>query len=193
MGKESRSTQTIIDGSKLVQCKPVSVQVDRIKQKYVCGCGLAALEVVLKYYGVTDTQVDFLADNRIRRQVERADRGLREGTLGILALRRGFKVVIYGEKPHLTKTYFQLGGTLKRVKTDKRLILRCLQLGVPPVVLIPKVSEAYEHEQEEIGHYVVVNGVDDKCQLHVIDPQYTQSPRQDYWNHWSSSLIEIKP
>ena len=193
MGKESRSTQTIIDGSKLVQCKPVSVQVDRIKQKYVCGCGLAALEVVLKYYGVTDTQVDFLADNRIRRQVERADRGLREGTLGILALRRGFKVVIYSLKPRLTRTFFKLGGKIEKTKPSKHLIFKCLRRGIPPVVLIPKVSEPYEHELEEIGHYVVISGIDHRCHLQVADPQYAQGPRQDYWDRWSSSLIEIRP
>jgi len=185
--------QNFFDGGKFRSCEPVNLSVNHVKQKYVCGCGLAALEVVLRFYGATDTQVDFLAGNRIRRQVECADRGLGEGTLGILALRRGFKVVIYGEKPRLTKMYFLLGGTLKRVKTDKLLILKCLQFGVPPIVLIPKVSEAYEHEEEEIGHYVVIGGVDDKCQLHVLDPQYTRSPRQSYWDHWSSSLIEIKP
>lgn len=193
MEEESHTTQIASHSGRSRLCTPVNLPVNHVKQMYVCGCGLAALEVVLKFHGATDTQVDFLVDNRVRRQVESADRGLSEGTLGILALRRGFKVVTYGKKLHLTKRYFQLGGTLKRVKTDKRLILKCLQLGIPPVVLIPKVSEAYEHEKEEIGHYVVISGVDGKCQLHVIDPQYTRSPKQQYWEHWSSSLIEIKP
>jgi hypothetical protein len=164
-----------------------------VKQKNICGCGSAALEMVLKYYGASDTQTDFLADKRIKRQVENARRGLSEGTIGTLALKKGFKVVVYGEKPHLTKAFFQLCGKVVKVKTDKRLILKCLQNGVPPIVLIPKVSESYEHEIEEIGHYVVVCGVDHKCHMHVADPQYTQGPRQDYWNQWSSSLIEIKP
>jgi hypothetical protein len=183
----------ILIDSESVDCKPVSLSVEHIKQKYVCGCGLAALETVLKYYGAKDSQVDFLTDNQVRRQVDRSGRGLSEGTLGILALRRGFKVTIYAETPRLSGTYFRLGGRLKRVKTNKQLILDCLQRGVPPIVLIPRVSEAYENEQEEVGHYVAISGVDDRCRLHVIDPQYTRTPRQDYWDHWSSSLLEIKP
>ena len=174
-------------------CPQISLTVNHVRQKYVCGCGLAALEMVLKYYGATEAQTDFLADKRVKRQVECAERGLNEGAIGTLALRRGFKVVVYGEKPHLSKTFFQLGGKLKRVKTHKNLILRCLQNGVPPIVLIPKVSEAYENESEEIGHYVVPVGIDSRCQLHIVDPQYTQGPKQDYWDRWSSSLIEIRP
>jgi len=171
----------------------MSLPVNCVRQKDICGCGLAALEMVLEYYGAMDTQTKFLVDKRIRRKVQSATRGLSEGTIGTLALTRGFRAIIYGEKPHLTKTFFQLGGKLKKVKTGKRLILKCLRMGAPPIVLIPKVTEAYEHETEENGHYVVISGVDRRCQLHVADPQYTKLPKQDYWNHWSSSLIEIKP
>lgn len=117
---------------------------------------------------------------------------LSEGTIGTLALRRSFKVVIYGVKPRLTKTFLQMGGKVKKIRTDKHLIFKCLRRGVPPIVLIPKVSEAYEYEVEEIGHYVVISGIDHRCHLHVADPQYTQGPKQDYWDHWSSSLIEIR-
>ena len=185
------STHSVDSKSKL--CQPISLPVRNVRQRNICGCGLAALEMVLKYYGATDTQTDFLADKRIRRQVQNARRGLSEGTIGTLALKKGFKVVVYGEKPRLTKAFFQLGGKVKKVKTDQHLILKCLQNGVPPIVLIPKVSESYEHELEEIGHYVVISGFDHKCQPHVIDPQYTQGPRREYWDCWSSSLIEIKP
>jgi len=173
--------------------EPISLPVKPVTQRNLCGCGLAVLEMVMKYYGAEDTQTEFLSDRRIRKQVENARRGLSEGTIGTLALKRGFSVVIYGEKPRIAKTFFQLGGRLKSVRTHKNLILKCLQRGIPPIVLIPRVSEAYEHEKEEIGHYVVVTGVDHKCQLRVSDPQYTEAPQQEYWNRWSSSLIKIKP
>ena len=174
-------------------CQPVNLPVNNVRQNNLCGCGLAALEMVLKYYGATDTQTEFLADKRIRRQVQNARRGLAEGTIGTLALKRGFNVVIYGEKPRVAKTYLSLGGRLRSIRTDKNLILNCLRRGVPPIVLIPKVSEAYEHEKEEIGHYVVVTGVDHRCRLRISDPQYTEAPKPEYWSRWSSSLIEIKP
>jgi hypothetical protein len=174
-------------------CRPVSLQVNNVKQINLCGCGLASLEMVLNYYGATDAQTDFLADKRVRKQVQSAARGLAEGTIGTLGLKRGFGVVIYGTNPRIGKTFFRLGGRLKSVRTDKNLILKCLTKGVPPIVLIPRVSEAYEHEKEEIGHYVVVIGVDHNCRLKVSDPQYIHAPKQEYWNSWSSSLIEIKP
>ena len=174
-------------------CQPVNLPVNNVKQNSLCGCGLAALEMVLRYYGATDTQTEFLADKRIRRQVQNAGRDLAEGTIGTLGLKRGFSVVIYARKPHIAKTFFRLGGRLKSVRTDKNLILKCLRRGVPPIILIPSVSEAYEHEKEEIGHYVVVTGVNHDCQLRVSDPQYTEAPKQEYWNRWSSSLIEIRP
>jgi Peptidase_C39 like family len=174
-------------------CEPVNLQVNNVKQINLCGCGLASLEMVLKYYGATDAQIDFLADKRVRKQVQSAGRGLAEGTIGTLGLKRGFSVIIYGTGPRISKTFFGLGGRLKSVRTDKNLILKCLRRGVPPIILIPSVSEAYEHEKEEIGHYVVVSGVNHDCQLRVSDPQYTEAPEQEYWNRWSSSLIEIRP
>ncbi|GEM_PF-1083044 len=192
--KERRLTAQIhFPNGKSVPCQPIDLQISHVRQKNICGCGLAALEMVLKYYGASETQTDFLIDRRIKRQVESARRGLSEGTIGTLALKRGFKAVIYGEKPRLTKAFFQLGGKVEKVKTDKQLIINCLRQGVPPIVLIQKVSEAYEQRLEEIGHYVVVSGVDSRYQLQVVDPQYSQGPKQDYWNSWSSSLIEIKP
>jgi len=149
--------------------------------------------MVLKYHGATDAQIDFLENKQIRRQVECSKRGLSEGTLGTLALKRGFYVKIHGQNPRLTKTYFRLGGELHRTKTSKCTVMGCLRKGIPPIVLIPSVKEAYELEVEEIGHYVVVTGVDGRCRLRVADPEYVRPPRQQYWNNWSSSLIEIAP
>jgi len=174
-------------------CRPMRLSVSPVRQKNLCGCGLAALEIVLGYYGANDTQIDFLADRRVKRLVECSTIGLSEGMLGTLALKRGFRVVIYGEKPRLTKTFLQMGGKVKHVRTGKRLIFSCLRRSVPPIVLIPRVSDAYERQREEIGHYVVIDGRDHNCELHVVDPQYDEGPKQDYWNSWSSSLIAIKP
>jgi hypothetical protein len=176
-----------------VQCKPIILRVDHIKQKNICGCGLAAIEMVLKYYGAKDTQTDFCKDRRINKQMGRAKGGLSEGTLGVLALKRGYNALIIGLNPRLNKTFHRLGGKVRRIKTDKHSIIECLKKGIPPIVLIPKVSEAYEFEMEEIGHYVVINGIDRKCKLNVKDPQYACMPRQEYWDNWSSNLIEIKP
>jgi len=178
---------------KMVTCESIILPVDHIRQKNVCGCGLAAIEMVLKYYGATETQTDFCEDRRISRQVESAKSGLSEGTLGVLALKRGYNAMIIGMRPRLTKTFLRLGGKVRRIKTDKHLIIQCLKKRTPPIVLIPKVSEAYELEREEIGHYVVINGIDSKCKLSIIDPQYTHKPKQEYWDNWSSSIIKIKP
>lgn len=149
--------------------------------------------MILKYYGATDAQTDLLANGRIGRQVEFSKKGLSEGTLGTIALKRGFHVRIHGQNPRLTKTYFRLGGEFHRTKTSKCSILECLRRGIPPIVLVPSVKEAYEFEVEEIGHYIVVTGVDGRCRLRIADPEYARPPRQQYWNNWSSSLIEIVP
>lgn len=151
------------------------------------------MEMVLRYYGATDTQVDFLSDGRIRRQAECSKIGLSEGTLGTLALKRGFRVTVRGKNPRLTKTFFKLGGEVNQIRTSKCSVMECLRRGIPPIVLIPSVKEAYELEVEEIGHYAVVTGVDRKCRLQIADPQYILHPKQEYWNRWSSSLIEIAP
>lgn len=175
------------------RCQPVRLNVRRIRQKNLCGCGLAALEMVLRYFGANDANVDFLADRRIRRQVRRAGKGLSEGTIGALALKRGFKVTIYGEKPRVTKTFLSLGGKIRRVKTGKRSIANCLRKGVPPIVLIPSVRESYEDEQENIPHYVVAKAINRDCHVSVADPEYASTPRQDFWDQWASSLIMVEP
>jgi hypothetical protein len=171
----------------------VSLAINLVKQIHACGCGLAALEMVLRYHGATDSQLDFPSDGRVRRLVSHSKRGLSEGILGTLALKRGFRVRILGEKPRLTNAYLKLGGKIDRVKTSKCSILQCVRRGIPPIVLIPSVREAYEFETEEIGHYVVVSGIDAMCRPRIVDPQYACSPSQQYWNKWSSSLIEITP
>ena len=178
---------------RLQSCQAIFLPISRVKQRNVCGCGLASLEMVLRYHGATDTQVIFLSDGRIRRQVECSKRGLSEGTLGTLALKRGFHVTVHDENQHLTKTFFRLGGKISHTRTSKCSIMECLRRGIPPIVLIPSVKEAYESEVEEIGHYVVVTGVNSRCSLQIADPQYTLHPKQEYWNRWSSSLIEITP
>jgi len=174
-------------------CQNISLPISPVKQRYTCGCGLAALEMVLKYYGATDAQIDLLADQRIKRLASYSKRGLSEGTLGTLALKLGFHVKIHGENPRLTKTYLKLGGEVDRTKTSKCLILECLRRGVPPIILVPSVKEAYDFEAEEVGHYIVATGVDSKCRLRIADPEYAHPPRQQYWTNWSSSLIEIVP
>jgi hypothetical protein len=174
-------------------CHGISLAVGPVKQRHTCGCGLAALEMVLRYYGMTDTQIDFLADGRIRRLADCSKRGLSEGTLGTLALKRGFHVRVLGQKLRLTSTYLKLGGEVDRIRTTKCSILQCLRRGISPIVLIPSVMEAFEFEVEEVGHYAVVTGVDARCRLRIADPQYAHPPGQQYWNKWSSSLIEITP
>jgi len=174
-------------------CQAMSLAISPVRQRHTCGCGLAALEMVLKYYGVADTQMDFLADGRIRRLADCSKRGLSEGMLGTLALKRGFRVRIWGQKPRLTNAYLKLGGEIDRIKTSKCSILQCVRRGIPPIVLIPSVREAYEYEIEEVGHYVVVTGIDATCRPRIADPQYAHSPSQQYWNKWSSRLIEIMP
>ena len=116
-----------------------------------------------------------------------------EGMLGTLALKRGFRVRIWGQKPRLTNAYLKLGGEIDRIKTSTCSILQCVRRGIPPIVLIPSAREVYEHEIEEVGHYVVVTGIDATCRPRIADPQYVHSPSQQYWNKWSSSLIEIMP
>lgn len=175
------------------RCRPVSLDLRRVKQKNLCDCGLAALEMVLRYYGASDDDVDFLPDRGIGQQVGKIGEGLSEGTIGTLALKRGFNVTIYGQKPRITKTFLTLGGRVVRVGTGKLLISRCLKRGVPPILLIPNVKEAYEKEQQSIPHYVVAQGVDRDCHVLVADPAYRAGPRQRYWNDWSSSLIVVEP
>lgn len=191
-GERSRAVRLHLIRS-LPICQTVALAISLVRQRYTCGCGLAALEMVLKYYGATDAQTDLLVNERIRRQVEYSKTGLSEGALGTLALKRGFHVKIHGENPRLTRTYLKLGGEIRQIKTSKCSILECLRRGIPPIVLIPNVKEAYEFEAEEVGHYVFVTGVDSRCRLRIADPEYVHPPRQQYWNSWSSSLIEIVP
>ncbi|MEM3528269.1 MAG: C39 family peptidase [Candidatus Bathyarchaeia archaeon] len=151
-------------------CQPVHLPINFVIQKNICGCGLAALEMVFRYYGASETQMDFMKEKHVRNLVERSRKGLSEGTVGTLALRRGFEVTIYGEKPRVTRTFLKLGGRIERMRLDKGSILKSLRRNIPPIVLIPKVSEAYDNEFDEVGHYVVVYGLDNECRLLVADP-----------------------
>ena len=193
MDQETRTSNLCSVQNLSSGCVAISLGISLVKQRNVCGCGLASLEMVLRHYGAGDNQLDFLADRRISRQAESLSRGLSEGILGTLALKRGFEVTIHGESPRLAKTFFKLGGRVKRTKTSKQTILDCLRRRIPPIVLIPSVRDAYLLETEETSHYVVVTGVDRRCRLLVADPEYDQHPRPEYWNYWSSSLIEVFP
>jgi len=176
-----------------IASKTVRLRIRRIRQKNLCGCGLSALEMVLRYYGATERQVDFLKDHVIRRQVNTlTKRGLNEAVIGVLALERGFKATLYGTRIRPTKRFLELGGRVRRVKTGKRTILSCLRRGIPPIVRIPSVKEAYE-QRDWFGHYVVVKGVSRRGDLEVADPWYDDPVREGYWEGWSNSLMAISP
>jgi len=86
--------------------KLIELPIKQVKQINLCGCGLAALEMVLRYRGAHVSQFDFLrSDRRLRKRVEREDSsGLSEAAIGVLALERGFKVSLYGKKLRVSKT-----------------------------------------------------------------------------------------
>jgi hypothetical protein len=101
-------------------------------------CGLAALEMVLRYYGANVSQLDFLkSDKRLKKSVEIENpQGLSESTLGILAIKRGLRVIFYGLSPRASRTFLKLGGKMVTRRADKQLILKILKLGIPPIVRI---------------------------------------------------------
>lgn len=150
--------------------------------------------MVLRYYGAGIGQLDFLStDKRLRRRVEREDpKGLPESTVAVLALKRGFRVSVYGEKIRAGKTFLKLGGRMVERRADKQLIVTLLQRGIPPVVKIPNASEVYREEAGSIPHYVVVNGVSGDGSLEVADPLYDEAVPKDYWDRWSCSLIAVE-
>ncbi|MFQ5761507.1 MAG: C39 family peptidase [Candidatus Bathyarchaeia archaeon] len=172
----------------------IELPITRVKQINLCGCGLAALEMVLRYHGADVGQLDFLtADKRLRRRVQRKDpRGLSESTVGILALKRGFAVTLYGRRLRVSKTFLKLGGKVNLRRTSKRLILRLLNEGIPPIVKIPSARKAYQSPAERIPHYVVVKGVDQEGNLQTADPWYDTSIPRSYWEGWSSTIISVE-
>jgi len=162
----------------------IELPIARVRQINVCGCGLAALEMVLRYYGADIDQVDFLrSDRRLQKRVERKDSGgLSESTIGTLALKRGFRVSLYGEKLRVNKTFLKLGGKTYNLRADKKLLLKLLQIGVPPIARVGSVKEAYDEDEEKIPHYVVVKGIDQDCSLKVADPWYDKAVSNQYWS-----------
>lgn len=174
--------------------KHLHLRIRLAQQINPCGCGLAALEMVLRYYGADAGQLDFLnSDKRLRNFVEREDpRGLPEAKIGVLALKRGFKVVIYGENPKATKTFPKLGGKLIPRHTDLRMILGLLRKGVPAIVRLPSAEEAYGKDVETTPHYVVVRGRSQNGALEVADPSYDKRIPREYWSRWDSSITVIE-
>jgi ABC-type bacteriocin/lantibiotic exporter with double-glycine peptidase domain len=177
------------------QCRGghLHLPIRRVQQVNPCGCGLAALEMVLRYYGADVQQLDFLSsDESLRNFVEREDsRGLPEAEIGLLALKRGFKVTIYGENLKVPKTFLSLGGKLVRKHTNSGMILRLLRKGVPPIVRLPSAEEAYGKDFEDTPHYVVVTG-GHKDNLEVADPAYEKRIPKEYWSRWNGSIIAIE-
>ncbi len=176
------------------EIRGLELPVTRVKQINLCGCGLAALEMVLRYYGADIGQLDFLrSDGRLQRRVEREDpRGLSEATIGVLALKRGFKVILYGDRLRVGKTFLKLGGRVVSKRTDKGTLLELLNRGIPPIVKMPDAGEAYGRGVERIPHYIVVKGVRRNGSLHVADPWYDRTMSGEYWKRWSSSIIAVE-
>lgn len=172
----------------------IQLPIHRVRQINLCGCGLAALEMVLRYYGTDVDQLDFLnSDKRLRKRVELEDpRGLSEATFGVLALKRSFKVTIFGEKLRVSKTFLKLSGRVVRRRTDRQLVLNMLQRGIPPIIKIPDVGKAYGDEAGRIPHYVVVRGVGEDGSLEVADPWYDKTVSREYWDRWIGSIISIE-
>ncbi len=172
----------------------LELPIARVKQINLCGCGLAALEMVLRYYGADIGQVNFLhSDRRLQRRVEREDpRGLGEATIGVLALKRGFKVTLYGERLRVSKSFLKLHGRVVSKRTGMRLLLKLLKAGIPPIVKIPDPREAYGTEAERIPHYIVVKGIDQHGSLKVADPWYDKTMPKEYWERWHGSIVAVE-
>lgn len=172
----------------------IEIPIKRVRQINLCGCGLAALEMVLRHYGADVGQLNFLhSDRRLRKRVEREDpRGLSEATVGVLALKRGFEVSLYGEKLRVSKTFLKLGGRIVSGRTDRGLLVALLKKGIPPIARMPNAREAYGEEAERIPHYAVVKGVNQDGTLEVADPWYDKAIPGEYWERWSGSVIAIE-
>ena len=174
--------------------KLIELPIKQVKQINLCGCGLAALEMVLRYRGAHVSQFDFLrSDRRLRKRVEREDSsGLSEAAIGVLALERGFKVSLYGKKLRVSKTFLKLGGKVIRKEMSKQLLLELLKDGIPPIVKVPNAGEAYGKEEGRIPHYVVVKGTHHDGSFDVADPWYEKEISREYWDRWSSNVVAVE-
>ncbi len=79
-----------------------------------------------------------------------------EATLGRLVLKRGFRVIIFGLRPRVNKTFLKLGGKMVTRPANRQLVQRIIELGIPPIVRIPSTKRLSE---KLLPHYIVIKGL----------------------------------
>jgi len=173
----------------------IRLKVPLLHQKNWCACGLAAINMVMRFHRFHITEPE-LERNPLceRRFLDRL--GFNPGRLGRIALSYGFKTTIIDCDPSVIGKMFTGEGGKHRVRDPNvRDIDRSLDKGIPLVACIPDKSDAFPYSNSRGSHWVVIRARAGGNYL-INDPapwRRATRCRPGYWREWACSLIRIEP
>jgi hypothetical protein len=172
----------------------IELPVPVIRQQNWASCGLAAINMCMRYLGLVITEKGLAANRLVRPEFLRRH-GFGPGRLGRIALSYSFDVTIIDADPRDVGSLFvREGGRWIPRDPNRRDIETALREGVPVTACIPDKSEAFENCTHRGSHWVVVRGIADGEFL-IHDPAPWRKAtrcKPGYWDSWACSMIVVR-
>lgn len=186
---------TQVAGGRAVVHGPTRLDVPIMRQGDNCGCGIAAIGMVMRFLGMPISIRDLETHPLVLPRMLHRD-GIGPGRLGRIALSLGFPVTIVDPSARdVGRLFVRAGGQWVREPPTLRHILEWLDRGVPVVVCIPDRRRAFEGTTRAGSHWVTIHAADGP-ELLIHDPAPWRKAtrcRPGYWETWSCSLIAVGP
>ncbi len=166
-----------------------------VRQGNNCGCGLAAICMVMNYHGVPVTIHDLERHKLVQPRMLHRD-GIGPGRLGRIALTYGCGVrIVDPEARDVGKLFVREGGDWVAEPPTKRHIVDAVQGGLPVVACIPDKSVAFDGCTHPGSHWITIRGMEGEEPV-IHDPapwRKAERCRVGYWDRWDCSMILILP
>lgn len=174
--------------------KDVALDVPVIRQQNWASCGLAALNMAMRFHGLVVTEKGLEANRLVGAELLRRF-GFGPGRLGRVALSYGFDVTIVDPAPRdVGRMFVRDGGRWVRRAPSRRDIEAALRDGVPAVVCIPDKADAFENCNHHGSHWVTVIGRR-RGELLIHDPAPWRKAtrcKPGYWDGWNCTMIAVR-
>ncbi len=169
--------------------------VPLVRQGNNCGCGLAAICMVMNYHGIPVTIHDLERHKLVLPRMLHRD-GIEPNRLGRIALSYGCRVRITDPDVGDPWTMFRReGGEYVPEAPSKRHIAEALRSGLPVVACIPDKTFAFEECTHHGSHWITIRGMEGEEPV-IHDPapwRKAERCKPGYWDRWDCSMIVIQP
>ena len=173
--------------------KPIALDVPIVRQANWCSCGIAAINMAMRRYGLSISEKAIEKNPLVTRPFLQKY-GFNPGRLGRIALSYGFQVTMIDPEAEGVGTRFQKeGGRWEARLPHRGDLYRGLSAGIAPVVCIPNKQEAFEGSTSSGSHWVTIHAFKNgDFLLHDPSPwRKATHCKPGYWDRWDCSAILI--